>query len=179
MIRIIDKIQASRGLRAAQNEIEDFTDLVGDLSMNDINDMRFWSAKIRKILSLKSECIEKLYKHPLDDLNFFMSINLINTLLRRNSIKLDSEKLHGTRLLLNSVYALHYPSLREKGMEIWKMVDKALDYKDHFYQSKINEGYELTDDFISLMIPPDVLMAKTADYTELFKVKTIGLSDQE
>ncbi|RUM92302.1 MAG: hypothetical protein DSZ27_03780 [Thiomicrospira sp.] len=179
MIRIINKIQASRKLRVAQNEIEDFIDLVGDLSMNDINDMRFWSAKIRKTLSLKSECIEKLYKHPLDELNFSMSVKLINTFLRRNSIKQDLEKLNGTRLLLNSVYALHYLSLREKGVEIWEMVDKALQYKDHFYQSKINQGYELTEDFISLMVPPDVLMTQAVDYTELFNMKTIGQRDQD
>ena len=170
MIRIFNKIQASRELRKAQNEIEDFINLVDDLSMNDINDMRFWSAKIRKTLSLKSECIEKLYKYPLDELNFSMSVNLINTFLRRNSIKRDLEKLHGTRLLLNSVYALHYLSLREKGVEIWEIVDKALQYKNHFYQPKINQGYELTDDFISLMIPPDVLITQAADYTELFNM---------
>lgn len=170
MIRLIDKIRASRELKAAQSEIEEFTVLVENLSKYDINDMRFWSAKIRKILSHKSDSIERLYEHPLDELHFAMSINLINTLLRRNSIKLTLEKLHGTRLLLNSVYALHYPSLREKGVALWDMIDDALDYKDVFYQSKINEGYELTSDFISLMIPPEELMPETADYTGLFSI---------
>jgi hypothetical protein len=170
MIRLVEKIRVSRALKTAQKEIEDFISLVESLSKYDINDMRLWSAKIRKTLSLKSDCIERLYKHPLDELSFAMSINLIHSLIKRNSIKLAPEKLHGTRLLLNSAYALHYPSLRENGVELWKLVDNALDYKDHFYQSKINEGYELTYDLISLMIPPEDLTSEEVDYKGLFSL---------
>lgn len=170
MIRLIGKIRVSRKLKAAQNEIEDFIDLVENLSKYDINNMRFWSAKIRNTLSLKNDSIEKLYEHPSDELSFAMSINLLNRFLKRNTNKLTPEQLRGTRLLLNSVYALHYPSLKEKGLQLWEKVDEALDYKDHFYQSKINEGYVLTEHFISLMIPPEELIPQKTDYTELFSI---------
>lgn len=170
MIRLIGKIRVSIKLKAAQNEMEEFIDLVENLSKYDINNMRFWSAKIRNTLSLQNDSIEKLYKYPSDELSFAMSINLLNRFLKRNSNKLMPEQLRGTRLLLNSVYALHYPSLKEKGLLLWEKVDEALDYKDHFYQSKINEGYVLTESFISQMMPPEELMPQQTDYTELFSI---------